>query len=237
MVDRLEKMVKKGADVNFLRNERWTPLMGCIACSSNPFIPSHMEEKVKQNIVVVARKLLELGADPNIQNDIGSTALEKAVYFQNLEAVKLLIDWGADTEIGGLHSKCLTAAVCSGYTVIAEYLITKCHNLDLPEHFECVPLRKSMKYTDDEMAKFLKIEIKDSEKLNYSIKSKDFIDARKRSYMLVNLVKQERIIRYKTKLLCTFRHIKKEGLKGSDTYNSIGHKLPEHILRCVFSML
>ena len=48
----------------------------------------------RRNNIVTARRLLDDGADPNIQDNRGNTALMKASY--NIELVELLLDNDAD---------------------------------------------------------------------------------------------------------------------------------------------
>ncbi|EGG24722.1 hypothetical protein DFA_02966 [Cavenderia fasciculata] len=47
----------------------------------------------------ISKYLLELGANPNIQNKAGETALHKAVWYNQIEIATLLIEKGADPNI------------------------------------------------------------------------------------------------------------------------------------------
>jgi len=53
----------------------------------------------RRNNLVTVKLLLEKGADPNIQDSIGSTALISAVSNGNYDMVKMLIDNGADVNL------------------------------------------------------------------------------------------------------------------------------------------
>lgn len=55
----------------------------------------------RANIKIV-KLLLDAGADPNIQNSIGGTALSLAAGYVDDEIVKLLLDAGADPNIRGV---------------------------------------------------------------------------------------------------------------------------------------
>lgn len=76
-------------DVNFKSKNNSTLLM--IAISRN---------------VEIVRLLLENGANPNVVNCNGSTALSIAIYFKNYALAELLIRYGANTDIvDGLSGK------------------------------------------------------------------------------------------------------------------------------------
>lgn len=57
---------------------------------------------------ILAKLLLESGADPNVINMNGSTALSITIYFRNYALAELLIKYGANTDIiDGLNGKFL----------------------------------------------------------------------------------------------------------------------------------
>ena len=93
----LAKLIELGANINAKDVAGYTPLHHCVTCSSNSITLS------------MARQLLKAGADPNIQNRFGCTALFEPVMTANLEAVELLLEFGADPEIqdyeGGLSCR------------------------------------------------------------------------------------------------------------------------------------
>ena len=51
------------------------------------------------------RELLDRGADPNIRNDYGTTALMWASQDGYIKIVRLLLDRGADPNIHNIYSK------------------------------------------------------------------------------------------------------------------------------------
>ena len=72
--------------------------------------------------------LLAAGADPNVKGKSGSTVLSDAVKFGNVEAVRLLIDKGAE-----LHSKQLLRAIRFGKVDVMALLLDK--GFDIEEKF------------------------------------------------------------------------------------------------------
>jgi hypothetical protein len=82
-VERVRKLLKKGADPNVQDDQDQTPLH--IAASGG--------------YVEIARLLLEHGADPNMQDIDGETPLHYAVRRGHVEVVKLLLKHGADPNI------------------------------------------------------------------------------------------------------------------------------------------
>lgn len=74
--------------------------------------------------------------DVNISNDHNTTALMKAVYNNNLEAVKYLIKIGADINFqGSIDRTPLIEAIRSGFLDIAKYLIDKGAYVDIRDRF------------------------------------------------------------------------------------------------------
>ena len=49
--------------------------------------------------MAMARQLLKAGADPNIQNRFGCSPLFDVAMEDNVEAVKLLLEFGADPDV------------------------------------------------------------------------------------------------------------------------------------------
>ena len=83
----IQKLIKKGADVNYVCKETscqgWTPVM--IASAEN-----HPD---------AVKLLLEAGANPNVQNQYGRTALHFAVNYGFEPIVNLLLEYKADPTI------------------------------------------------------------------------------------------------------------------------------------------
>lgn len=82
----VKELINKGADINFVCEtscKGWTPLM--IAAAEN-----HID---------VVKFLLEKGANPNVQNQYGRTALHFAVNYSFEPIVNLLLENGADPKI------------------------------------------------------------------------------------------------------------------------------------------
>jgi tetratricopeptide (TPR) repeat protein len=80
----LQEMAAQGGDIHIRggRKDQYTPLMAAVAGGH-------------RNVV---SWLLVNGADPNIENDCGTTALLVAVRTGNAEMAEILMNYGADTE-------------------------------------------------------------------------------------------------------------------------------------------
>ena len=70
-------------EINNKSENGWTPIYKSIMANDKPGLQS----------------LLELGANPNIQNNLGETPLYLCVESENFELFKILIEYGADTNI------------------------------------------------------------------------------------------------------------------------------------------
>jgi len=83
----LTKLLELGANIHAKDIAGYTPLHHCLTTYSNPTTMS------------MAKQLLVAGADPNLQNRFGCTPLFEPVMAANFEAVKLLLDYGANPDI------------------------------------------------------------------------------------------------------------------------------------------
>jgi len=83
----LSKLLELGANIHAKDIAGYTPLHHCLTAYSNPTTLS------------MAKQLLVAGADPNLQNRFGCTALFEPVMAANLEAVQLLLEFGCDPDI------------------------------------------------------------------------------------------------------------------------------------------
>merc|ERR1719193_669414 len=83
----LTKLLELGTNMHAKDIAGYTPLHHCLTAYSNPTTLS------------MAKQLLVAGADPNLQNRFGCTALFEPVMAANLEAVQLLLEFGCDPDI------------------------------------------------------------------------------------------------------------------------------------------
>jgi len=83
----LTKLIELGANIHAKDIAGYTPLHHCLTSYSNP------------TTLAMARQLLKAGADPNMQNRFGCTPLFEPVMAASLDAVKLLLEFGADPDI------------------------------------------------------------------------------------------------------------------------------------------
>lgn len=81
----IDYCIKKGADVNFITQQRWVNISPLITAINN----NHIE---------AAKMLLQNNADINWKDTFNSTALMYAASIGNIKMVQLLIDNGADLE-------------------------------------------------------------------------------------------------------------------------------------------
>jgi hypothetical protein len=112
-VERVKKLLEKGADPNARNVVSWTPLH--VVASKNHIEiaklllehgadPNVQEEHgrtplhvaVSKNYVDMVRLLLEHGADPNTQDENGHTPLHWAAFYGQVDVVRLLLEHGAD---------------------------------------------------------------------------------------------------------------------------------------------
>ncbi len=75
----LEKLIDAGADINRINGEGYNALMYAAESNHNFYL----------------KQLIALGADPKITN-MGESALHKAAYQNNIEAIEILLKAGAD---------------------------------------------------------------------------------------------------------------------------------------------
>lgn len=85
----VEKLISYGADVNLVSNKGWTALMLSVRCTTN------------DSMIETAKMLLDNGADPNIQERDGESALTLAltVLPSSIETIRLLLENGANTRL------------------------------------------------------------------------------------------------------------------------------------------
>ena len=96
------------------------------------------------------KQLLKANANPNVQNKFGFTPLTAAIFFNDIEIVKLLINFGSDINLSNLEVTPLNLAILQDNTQIATLLINNDCNINKTNKMEVSPLFLAIhrKYTD-----------------------------------------------------------------------------------------
>lgn len=108
----IELLLSKGADINFQNDVRgWNILMWLIINT----------ESINKKTL---KKLLSCGLNINAQDNYGSTALHWAAQYNQVDTVRLLLDYNADeNDIFGLSAR--EIALAKGYTNIVKLIDKK----------------------------------------------------------------------------------------------------------------
>ena len=116
----IETLLELGADPNPADHIGFPPLIAALSCSR-----SQRGSQARPDVIEIMKLLLRFGADPNQRGINDYTPLHMAVGEQNLPAVRLLLESGADPEARTRIDDFETArdmAVAAGSSEIAEVL-------------------------------------------------------------------------------------------------------------------
>lgn len=146
--ENLELYLNTGGNINY-KNEYQQTILN-ITCSYS------------YNYEII-QLLLEYGADTNIQNMHGETALYKSVYHYKIDFVQLLLEYGADpTIINNNGDNCLNLASCIGNIKAVQLLLeynklnpTKLINLNFQNNSKWTPLMYASRNNYIEIVKLL----------------------------------------------------------------------------------
>lgn len=117
-LDLIRFFVKQGADVNVKNQEGWTPIFAAVA-------------QGHKNVVEALAK--EYSAKVNVQSNQGTTPLYHACEGGKYTITKMLLDAGADVELGKKDSwKPIHGAVYNYHAKVTALLIAKGANLNTP---------------------------------------------------------------------------------------------------------
>ena len=120
-------LIEAGADVNFQNKKGETALMRAVSRrekEASGRINFEMWEASRRKNTEMVIALIAAGADLNIQDIHGNTALMLAIQRKNIDIVKALIDAGADLNIQDIHGNtALMLAIQQVSLWIADYLV------------------------------------------------------------------------------------------------------------------
>ena len=93
-IEIMEILFRAGADINHQDRKSKSLLMNMIS-----FPTKTMESSRRTKITEITKFLINKGIDLNLQDEEGWTALHCAVWFNNIEVLRLLLEAGADPDI------------------------------------------------------------------------------------------------------------------------------------------
>ena len=149
--DLLEFLVAKGADINLVDQRGMTPLMAAL-------IPAPEKRAI---VLSYLEKFLSYKPKLDIQalrtDSGGESALQMASRMGFLEAVRLLLDHGADINLASLdtHRTALFAAAATGQLDVAKYLIQRGAKSEIPDQTGYTPLLAAVIQADPDMVRAL----------------------------------------------------------------------------------
>lgn len=135
-------LIKEGVDVNAPAGRLRTALH-CAA-----FYGTEPEEKV-------VRCLIEAGVDIEAKDCNKDTALNLAVRQEHLTTVRLLLQQGANTEVGGCGDSPLSCAVVNGDESMADLLLDHGANIEAKDRSKNSPLHQAVMLSKIEMVRML----------------------------------------------------------------------------------
>ena len=124
-------------------------------------MPEYLLDAVTAGDVEGVRKLLAAGADCNVRNAAGATALMLAAHAGRLELVKLLIDAGAEVNAGDergwgpLTKAVYNADLDRGFADVVQTLIDAGANVEAPIGYGVRPLMLAAGYGETAVAETL----------------------------------------------------------------------------------
>jgi ankyrin repeat protein len=104
-------------------------------------VESHKEDKYD-----VMKKMLDMGADPNIKDSNGWTALHYSCQFGDIEMVRILVTTRANIDsYSNNHRTPLHLASYMNFPAIVKYLLENSSNPNFKDHSGCTPLHLASK--------------------------------------------------------------------------------------------
>jgi uncharacterized small protein (DUF1192 family) len=101
-IDNIDRLISEGCDVNEIREGNGTPL-NLLTIYRHDFW-DHSEPNLNKKLIVIAKKLLQAGADPNIAISPNAyLPLYQTVEYGDTELVDLLLRYQADPNIHGVY--------------------------------------------------------------------------------------------------------------------------------------
>ncbi|GGP70112.1 ankyrin repeat domain-containing protein [Shewanella saliphila] len=146
--DLVKMLISYGANVNSKGSDDMTSLH---------FATLEAKDTTKKTItnqIIIIRSLIEAGANVNAVNTVEHTPLFQSAYFGKFEAVKLLIESGADISKGKSLLP-LHAAAEKGHVNIVKYLISSGADINTTTKNGLTPLAYAANYNQLEMVDLL----------------------------------------------------------------------------------
>lgn len=163
--DRVKKLVESGADIEVLNYSKQTPLEACTGLNRGDMIRYLISKGANLNNInpelnmtplmwsafmgtdKSAKALIAAGADLNIQNNEGDTALHYAVNWIHPEVCKLLINAGANVNIQNKQGETpLHCAAKKGFYDVVEIVLSARPDLEARDKSGFTPLHWAASY-------------------------------------------------------------------------------------------
>lgn len=113
-------------------------------------------ESSKSDKYNVLKKMLDMGADPNIRDSNGWTALHYSCQFGDYDSVQILVKSKADIDCySNNHRTPLHLAANMNFPVIVKYLLENNSDANYKDHYGCTPIHLASKQGNTECVAIL----------------------------------------------------------------------------------
>jgi ankyrin repeat protein len=109
-------LIDLGADLNPAHHDGFPPLHAALSCSH-----SHPGSPGRRDVLEIVKLLLASGADPNQRGINDWTPLHSAVAYRNLDAIRILVDAGADPHLRTRIDDCFSPREAAEAARLSDY--------------------------------------------------------------------------------------------------------------------